>query len=56
MRLILATNHLGLGGSESYLFTIAEELDRLGHAAAIYTPRAGRRGDGGARARDRGRR
>ncbi len=37
MRLVLATNHLGLGGSESYLFTVAEELDRLGHQAAIYT-------------------
>ena len=41
MRLILATNHLGLGGSESYLFTVAEELDRLGHEAAIYTPDPG---------------
>jgi hypothetical protein len=41
MRLILTTNHLGLGGSESYLFTIAEELDRLGHSAAIYTREQG---------------
>ena len=41
MRLILATNHLGLGGSESYLFTVAEELDRLGHEAAIYAPDPG---------------
>ncbi len=41
MRLILATNHLGLGGSESYLFTVAEELDRLGHEAAIYAPELG---------------
>jgi len=51
MRLILATNHLGLGGSESYLFTVAEELDRLGHEAAIYTRDPGA---GAAAARRRG--
>ena len=51
MRLILATNHLGLGGSESYLFTVAEELDRLGHGAAIYTREPGA---GAAAARKRG--
>ena len=51
MRLILTTNHLGLGGSESYLFTIAEELDRLGHSAAIYTRE---QGAGAAAARGRG--
>jgi hypothetical protein len=38
MRLVLATNHLGLGGSESYLLTVAEQLDRLGHEAVLYTP------------------
>ncbi|HEY5815305.1 MAG TPA: hypothetical protein VIS95_03090 [Solirubrobacterales bacterium] len=38
MRLLLATNHLGLGGSESYLLTVAEQLDRLGHESVIYTP------------------
>jgi hypothetical protein len=38
MRLVLATNHLGLGGSESYLLTVAEQLDRLGHKAVVYTP------------------
>jgi len=42
MRLLLATNHLGLGGSESYLLTVAEQLDRLGHEVAIYTPEPGR--------------
>ncbi|HWJ42790.1 MAG TPA: hypothetical protein VNR67_05090 [Solirubrobacterales bacterium] len=36
MRLILATNHLGLGGSESYLLTVAEQLERLGHEATVY--------------------
>lgn len=38
MRLLLATNHLGLGGSESYLLTVAEQLDRLGHELTIFTP------------------
>lgn len=38
MRLLLATNHLGLGGSESYLLTVAEQLDRLGHDVVLYTP------------------
>jgi hypothetical protein len=38
MRLLLATNHLGLGGSESYLLTVAEQLDRLGHEVALYAP------------------
>jgi hypothetical protein len=38
MRVLLATNHLGLGGSESYLLTVAEQLDRLGHDSVIYTP------------------
>ena len=38
MKLLLATNHLGLGGSESYLLTVAEQLDRLGHETVIYTP------------------
>src|ERR1044072_504921 len=51
MRLILTTTHLGLGGSESYLFTVAEELDRLGHEAAIYTREPGA---GAAAARNRG--
>ena len=51
MRLVLATNHLGLGGSESYLLTVAEQLDRLGHQVAIYTPEP----EGGVEmARDRG--
>lgn len=41
MKLLLATNHLGLGGSESYLLTVAEQLDRLGHEAAVYAPELG---------------
>lgn len=38
MRLVLATNHLGLGGSESYLLTVAEQLDRLAHDVVVYAP------------------
>ncbi len=41
MKLLLATNHLGLGGSESYLLTVAEQLDRLGHEVVVYTPEPG---------------
>lgn len=41
MRILLATNHLGLGGSESYLLTVAEQLDRLGHEAVAFTAEAG---------------
>jgi hypothetical protein len=41
MRLLLANNHLGLGGSESYLLTVAEQLDRLGHEVAIYAAERG---------------
>jgi hypothetical protein len=41
MRLLLATNHLGLGGSESYLLTVAEQLDRLGHEVAVFAPELG---------------
>lgn len=36
MRLLLATNHLGLGGSESYLLTVGEQFERLGHEVVIY--------------------
>lgn len=41
MKLILATNHLGLGGSESYLLTVAEQLDRLGHEVVLYAAETG---------------
>ncbi|HEU5142529.1 MAG TPA: hypothetical protein VFU04_05165 [Solirubrobacterales bacterium] len=51
MRLLLANNHLGLGGSESYLLTVAEQLDRLGHEVSIY---AAERGLGTEVALDRG--
>jgi hypothetical protein len=41
MKILLATNHLGLGGSESYLLTVAEQFDRLGHEVVIYAPESG---------------
>lgn len=41
VRLLLATNHLGLGGSESYLLAVAEQFDRLGHEATIFAPELG---------------
>lgn len=41
MRLVLATNHLGLGGSESYLLTVAEQLQRLGHEVSLYAAEDG---------------
>ncbi len=41
MKLLLATNHLGLGGSESYLFTVAEQLDRLGHSVSVFSTEPG---------------
>jgi hypothetical protein len=42
VKLILATNHLGLGGSESYLLTVAEQLDRLGHEVVVVAAEIGR--------------
>jgi hypothetical protein len=51
VRLILANNHLGLGGSESYLLTVAEQLDRLGHEVGVYAAEIGR---GAEVARERG--
>jgi hypothetical protein len=38
VKLVLGTNHLGLGGSESYLLTVAEQFDRLGHEVVLYAP------------------
>lgn len=51
MRLVLANNHLGIGGSESYLFTVAEQLERLGHEVSLY---AAELGAGAEIARERG--
>lgn len=45
MRLILATDGLeGFGGSESYLITVADQLQRLGHDVRLYADRVGASG------------
>ena len=36
MRLVLGTRRLGLGGTESYLLTVAEQLERLGHEVTLF--------------------
>jgi hypothetical protein len=41
VRLLLATNHLGLGGSESYLLTVAEQFQRLGHEVVLFSVEEG---------------
>jgi hypothetical protein len=51
MRILLALSSLGIGGTETYVFTVAEHLDRLAHEAVIYSPEPGR---GAELARDRG--
>jgi hypothetical protein len=51
MKLLLATNRLGLGGSESYLLTVGEQFDRLGHEVTVYSPEGGA-GEALARERD----
>ncbi|HEU4739148.1 MAG TPA: hypothetical protein VFS54_08725 [Solirubrobacterales bacterium] len=42
MKVLLALNALGIGGTETYVFTVAEQLDRLGHEPVIYSPEPGR--------------
>lgn len=42
MRVLLALNTLGIGGTETYVFTVAEQLDRLAHEAVLYSPEPGR--------------
>lgn len=51
MRVLLALNALGIGGTETYVFTVAEQLDRLAHEPVIYSPEPGR---GVEAARERG--
>jgi hypothetical protein len=52
VRLVLANKSLAqFGGSETYLITVAEELQRLGHEVTAYAPEAGDAADA---ARDRG--
>jgi hypothetical protein len=42
MRALLSLENFdGTGGTETYALTVAQQLDRLGHEAWIYTPNAG---------------
>lgn len=46
MRILLSFEHLeGFGGTETYTVTVARELGRLGHDAAIYSPNRGAMAD-----------
>lgn len=38
MKILLALNALALGGTESYVLTVAEQLDRLAHDVVIFSP------------------
>jgi hypothetical protein len=52
VRLVLANKSLTLlGGSEAYLITVGEQLQRLGHEVVAYSPELGEAADS---ARDRG--
>ncbi|MBV9309510.1 MAG: hypothetical protein JOZ73_01680 [Solirubrobacterales bacterium] len=43
MRTVLSfENFDGFGGTETYMLTVAQQLERLGHDALVYTPNAGR--------------
>ncbi len=42
MRLVLGTHHFSsLGGSETYLLTVAEQLQRLGHQVTVFASEVG---------------
>src|SRR5687768_13251980 len=46
MRVVLGNHSLaGLGGSESYVVTVADQLQRLGHDVWLWTPDDGVAGD-----------
>jgi hypothetical protein len=51
MKFLVALNSLGIGGTESYVLTVAEHLDRLAHDVLLYAPEPG---PGAAVARERG--
>lgn len=42
MKVLLALNALGIGGTETYAFTVGEHLDRLAHEPVVYSPEPGR--------------
>jgi hypothetical protein len=51
MKIVVALNSLGIGGTESYALTVAEQIDRLAHQAFVYVAEGG---NGIAPARERG--
>jgi hypothetical protein len=42
MKVLLALNSFGIGGTETYVLTVAEQLDRLAHEVAIFSPEPGK--------------
>lgn len=44
MRVLITLNHLGLGGTETYSVTVAEQLERLGHPTRLHAGGAQRLG------------
>ncbi len=51
MRVVLSCeNFAGVGGTEAYVLTVAQALDRLGHEPWIYTPNAGQMAEAATRA------
>lgn len=45
MRVVLTVHDLGLGGSQTYVLTVAEQLQRLGHEAVLHAAEPGLAGD-----------
>lgn len=41
MRIVLTVHDLGIGGTQTYALTLAEQLQRLGHDATIHTAESG---------------
>ncbi|HEX5610201.1 MAG TPA: hypothetical protein VFX45_08930 [Solirubrobacterales bacterium] len=41
MKIVLGLSSLGIGGTESYVLAVAEQLDRLAHQVSIFTPQPG---------------
>jgi hypothetical protein len=41
VEIVLAFNQLGAGGGDSYIVTVAEQLNRLGHGVTIFAPDGG---------------
>jgi hypothetical protein len=51
MKIALGLSSFGIGGTESYALTVAEQLDRLAHEVSVFTPQPG---PGAELARERG--